>query len=103
MAAFCQCQVGWIGDKCDQCIPAPHCSNENVDPGSLQACVQPYECRCEGDPENPSLNEETKYCTKWVAPNTCEVDLDCRFDEFCNHNGLGVSQCKEGMQKIKYF
>ena len=86
LAAFCQCQVGWTGEKCDQCIPAPNCSNDNIEPGELQACVQPNECRCQGDPENPNLNEQTKYCTKWIPSDTCGVDADCPDNRVCDDN-----------------
>merc|ERR1719204_1809008 len=87
LAAFCQCQVGWTGEKCDQCIPAQNCSNENQEPGALQACVQPNECRCQGDPDNPNLNEETKYCTEWIPSDTCGVDADCPDNKVCDDNG----------------
>ena len=83
LEAFCQCEVGWVGENCDQCTPAYNCPNPNDQGSGVQPCLQPNECRCEGDPENPPDIENVQRCTVWVAEGACQDDADCEAGEYC--------------------
>jgi len=76
--AFCHCNVGWMGEKCDQCMPQDGCpERKSGDP--IAACVLPNECRCQGSAADAT--EETKKCTVWIAEGKCGDNADCGTDE----------------------
>jgi len=76
--AFCHCNVGWMGEKCDQCMPQDGCpERKSGDP--IAACVLPNECRCQGSAADAT--EETKKCTVWIAEGKCGDNADCGIDE----------------------
>jgi len=84
-AAFCHCDVGWQGEKCDQCVPQDGCpdsDSQSRDIIKIAACVQPNECRCQGAPSD--INEDTKKCTSWIAEGKCGSKEDCDPGKVCN-------------------
>jgi len=68
IAPYCECDVGWSGEKCDQCIPHPGCPPKSEEEGSIDRCKKPWDCRCV-DPTELGM----KYCCDFV-PSTCVVN-----------------------------
>jgi len=89
--AFCFCNIGWAGEKCDECMPQDGCPERDSE-NPIAACVQPNECRCKGEPGDAT--EETKKCNIWVDA-ACEVDADCV--AATADNGQPALICKEGL------
>jgi len=72
--AFCHCNVGWKGERCDECVPQDGCpAREKGD--KIVACVQPNECRCKGSASD--VDETTKKCKVWIADGKCADTADC--------------------------
>ena len=92
LEAFCQCNVGWEGENCDKCVPAYNCPNPNEIGSGIQPCLQPNECRCEGDPANPPIDdtENAQRCTAWVKKDTCQDDTDCTDAKRCQDKTPGT-------------
>jgi len=65
ISPYCECDVGWSGEKCDQCIPHPGCPPKSEEEGSIDRCKKPWDCRCV-DPTELGM----KYCCDFV-PSTC--------------------------------
>ena len=49
----CLCDVGWMGDKCDECVPYPSCPLS--DGGT---CNEPNQCICPASVDNDVCNKE---------------------------------------------
>jgi len=83
-AAFCHCNVGWEGEKCDQCTPqygCPHPDDMVALGWKIAACIQPNDCRCEGQPGD--VSEATKKCKEWIAAGKCGNTADCDSNQIC--------------------
>ena len=79
-AAFCHCNVGWEGEKCDECTPQYGCPHSQA--WKVAACIQPNDCRCQGQAED--VDEDTKKCKEWIAEGKCGNTADCDTGKYCS-------------------
>jgi len=59
--AFCKCNVGWTGEKCDKCEPHPNCPETGID-----KCIHPWECLCQGSESEATATNDFKFCTEFI-------------------------------------
>uniref|UniRef100_A0A0K2T7E1 EGF-like domain-containing protein n=1 Tax=Lepeophtheirus salmonis TaxID=72036 RepID=A0A0K2T7E1_LEPSM len=102
---MCACELGWSGEKCDECIKLPHCK--------YGTCDTPFECKCETNwtgpfCQLPACSENCLQHGYCVSPHQCqcipgwkgkECDV-CTKRETCKH-GFCIQDpseclCEEG-------